>query len=199
MRRSVSRSSGVHAPAAATRNIAAYLDVEVQFAVPRAGIPHPRSLRNWALLAFQGAKADRKRSGAFSPASIPSLTLRVVGSAESRRLNRDWRGKDKPTNVLSFPAVPLEGRRRTSGSPHRAAAGGQPPIRPLGDLVLCAPVVKREAREQGKTPQAHWAHMIVHGVLHLLGYDHEIDRDAEFMEAREVTLLATLGYSNPYA
>ena len=70
---------------------------------------------------------------------------------------------------------------------------------PLGDLVICAPVVAREAREQGKAPQAHRAHMVVHGVMHLLGYDHEIDRDAELMEAREVTLLAKLGYANPYA
>src|SRR5690606_33587076 len=104
----------------------------------------------------------------------------VVGSAESRRLNRTWRGKDKPTNVLSFPAPAT-----------------QSPL--LGDLAICAPVVAREAREQGKSTQAHWAHMVVHGVLHLLGYDHELDRDAAIMEARETALLANFGYANPYA
>jgi len=108
------------------------------------------------------------------------LSIRVVGSAESRRLNRTWRGKDKPTNVLSFPAPAT-----------------QSPL--LGDLAICAPVVAREAREQGKSTQAHWAHMVVHGVLHLLGYDHELDRDAAIMEARETALLANFGYANPYA
>lgn len=108
-----------------------------------------------------------------------SLSIRVVGTAESRRLNRTWRGKDKPTNVLSFPAPAT-----------------QSPL--LGDLAICAPVVAREAREQGKSAQAHWAHMVVHGVLHLLGYDHELDRDAAVMEARETALLANFGYANPY-
>ena len=112
--------------------------------------------------------------------SDASLSIRVVGAAESRRLNRTWRGKDKPTNVLSFPAPAT-----------------QSPV--LGDLAICAPVVAREAREQGKSAQAHWAHMVVHGVLHLLGYDHELDRDAAVMEARETALLANFGYANPYA
>lgn len=114
-----------------------------------------------------------------------SLSVRIVGAAESRRLNAVWRGKDKPTNVLSFPSGVA---RVTVGEPY-----------PLGDLVICAPVVAREAREQRKAPAAHWAHMVVHGVLHLLGYDHEIDRDAQVMEAREMNLLAKFGYSNPYA
>ena len=113
-----------------------------------------------------------------------ALTIRVVGAAESRRLNRTWRNKDKPTNVLSFPAEPSP-----SGKGH-----GE-----LGDLAICAPVVAREAREQGKPAQAHWAHMVVHGVLHLLGYDHENDRDAAAMETREVKILAQFGYSDPYA
>ncbi len=116
------------------------------------------------------------------------VSIRIVGAAESRRLNAAWRGKDKPTNVLSFPS---------------GLAGGQNPAPagpfPLGDLVICAPVVAREAREQGKASRAHWAHMVVHGVLHLLGYDHELDREAESMEAREMNLLATFGYPNPYA
>ncbi len=131
-----------------------------------AATPITRSLR------------DRLRTGT-------SLSIRIVGAAESRRLNAAWRGKDKPTNVLSFPSGVTRG---TAGEPY-----------PLGDLIICAPVVAREAREQAKTPAAHWAHMVVHGVLHLLGYDHEIDRDAQVMEARERNLLAKFGYSNPYA
>lgn len=149
------------------------------------GIPSARSLRRWAQY---GLREKAVAAGLRKPVrGGVSLAIRVVGAAESRRLNATWRGKDKPTNVLSFP----------SGAP-APGQGSKEPF-PLGDLVICAPVVAREAREQGKTPQAHWAHMIVHGVLHLLGYDHEIDRDADIMEAREAKLLATLGYPNPYA
>jgi probable rRNA maturation factor len=137
--------------------------VTVQIATRRAGVPHARSFARWANAAFAGG---RRRADV-----LPELTIRVVGAAESRKLNRTWRGKNKPTNVLSF-----EG----------------------GDLAICAPVVAREAREQGKPPAAHWAHMVVHGVLHLLGYDHENDRDAAQMEAREAKILAQLGMPNPY-
>ncbi len=142
--------------------------VTVQIATSRAGVPHARSFARWANAAFAGA-APRRVSDSSE------LTIRVVGVAESRKLNRTWRGKDKPTNVLSFAAD------------HE-----------LGDLAICAPVVAREAREQGKQPAAHWAHMVVHGVLHLLGYDHENDRDAVRMEAREAKILAQLGMPNPY-
>lgn len=152
------------------------LAVTVQMASSRRGVPHARSLNRWA----QAACVKQLPRGNDELA----LTIRVVGAAESRRLNRTWRNKDKPTNVLSFPAEPSP-----SGGVH-----GE-----LGDLAICAPVVAREAREQGKPAQAHWAHMVVHGVLHLLGYDHENDRDAEAMEAREVKILAQFGYSDPYA
>jgi len=108
--------------------------------------------------------------------------LRVVGSAESRRLDRSYRGKDRSTNILSFPSSPEE----------RVASGV------LGDLVICAPVVAREAREQRKTLGAHWAHMVVHGTLHLLGYDHERLRAARTMEALEVEILRGLGFHDPY-
>jgi probable rRNA maturation factor len=111
-----------------------------------------------------------------------AVCLRVVGSAESRRLDREYRGKDQPTNVLSFPSSPEE----------RVATGI------LGDLVICAPVVAREAREQRKTLGAHWAHMVVHGTLHLLDYDHERVRDARTMEALEVEILRGLGFHDPY-
>jgi probable rRNA maturation factor len=110
------------------------------------------------------------------------VSLRVVGPAEGRRLNRDYRGKDYATNVLSFPAGPV------------------PAVvpRPLGDLVVCASVVAREAREQNKPVRAHWAHLVVHGVLHLLGHDHENDDEGRRMERREIAVLRGLGYPNPY-
>lgn len=108
------------------------------------------------------------------------LGIRVVGSLESRALNARWRGKIGPTNVLSFPASPQLGGRE------------------IGDIVVCAPVVAREAREQGKSLAAHWAHMIVHGTLHLLGFDHARARDAKRMERRERALLARIGVADPY-
>ena len=151
-------------------------EITVQFATRRLGVPHPRALREWATMAMR----QKPAVAVVRAMSDASLSIRVVGAAESRRLNRTWRGKDKPTNVLSFPAPAT-----------------QSPV--LGDLAICAPVVAREAREQGKSAQAHWAHMVVHGVLHLLGYDHELDRDAAVMEARETALLANFGYANPYA
>jgi probable rRNA maturation factor len=167
----------------------------VQIATRRTGIPHARSLSDWANAAF-AATVQRRAS------ALP-MTIRVVGAAESRVLNRTWRGKDKPTNVLSFPGDPptpaVRGRRvMTNGNPPRTSDGVRPEAFPLGDLAICAPVVAREAREQGKALRAHWAHMVVHGVLHLLGYDHENDRDAEAMESREVKILSQFGYANPY-
>ncbi|HMN45971.1 MAG TPA: rRNA maturation RNase YbeY [Povalibacter sp.] len=161
------------------------LEVPVQFAASRKGVPHPGAMRRWAVAAFIGGLPGAKT---IPGAERISIVIRIVGAAESRRLNVAWRGKDKPTNVLSFPSG-------LASSQQPAASGPAP----LGDLVICAPVVAREAREQGKTPPAHWAHMVIHGTLHLLGYDHEIDRDAELMEAREMNLLATFGYPNPYA
>jgi probable rRNA maturation factor len=175
------------------RNRSNPLDVTVQFATRRAGVPHASSLAEWANVAFNAAQSRRR-------ATLP-LTIRVVGAAESRVLNRTWRGKDKPTNVLSFPNPDPgpraldSGKTRTSSS-SLASAQSQEPF--LGDLAICAPVVAREAREQGKDPRAHWAHMVVHGVLHLLGYDHENDRDADVMESREVKILAQFGYADPY-
>jgi probable rRNA maturation factor len=119
------------------------------------------------------------------PAAGRELGVRVVGPTESRRLNSHYRGKDKPTNVLSFPAPEIP------GTPPSAA-------RPLGDLVICPQVLRSEAREQKKTLRAHWAHLVVHGTLHLIGYDHERDADATRMERREITVLRRLGFANPY-
>lgn len=140
----------------------------MQRAVAARGVPSPARLKAWARAALGGAAHGRDGR---------ELTVRVVGPAESRALNRRYRGKDKPTNVLSFP----------SDAPGT-----------LGDLVICAPVVNREAREQGKTPAAHWAHMVVHGVLHLLGFDHIRPDDARVMEGRERAILARLSYPDPY-
>jgi probable rRNA maturation factor len=109
------------------------------------------------------------------------ITLRVVDEAESQRLNRDYRGIDRPTNVLSFSYDPPP---------------GSDPL--IGDLVICAPVVAREAAEQGKPLEAHWAHMVVHGTLHLLGHDHQNDEEAREMESLEVKILAELGFPDPY-
>jgi len=111
--------------------------------------------------------------------------VRVVGPAESRRLNARYRGRDKATNVLSFPAPQL---------PPIAASMA----RPLGDLVICPQVLRTEAREQQKSLRAHWAHLVVHGSLHLIGYDHGRAADAQRMERREIAVLRRLGFENPY-
>lgn len=109
------------------------------------------------------------------------LCIRIVDEAESAELNERYRGKSGPTNVLSFPCD-----------------ADVPGAAPLGDLVICAPVVAAEAAEQGKSPEAHWSHLVVHGVLHLLGFDHIGDHEAETMEAEERAILSRLGYSDPY-
>ena len=110
------------------------------------------------------------------------VTVRLVDEAESNQLNLTYRGKDKPTNVLSFP--------------FECPPGVELPL--LGDLIICRQVVEREASEQNKPLLAHWAHMVVHGSLHLLGYDHIDDEEAEEMEALEVEFMQALGYDNPY-
>jgi probable rRNA maturation factor len=136
----------------------------------RVRVPGRKSLATWAQAAL-GTRAAGKE-----------LAVQVVSAGESRRLNHQYRGKDKPTNVLSFPAM--------------APAGVTP--QPLGDLVICPVVLKREAKQQGKSERAHWAHLVVHGTLHLVGYDHEQDRDAQRMERREIAVLRKLGFPNPY-
>lgn len=156
------------------------LELVRQLALPGgeadAGIvPDRRTLGRWAGAALRAAGIDP---------GDRELTVRIVGEAESRELNAGWRGKDRPTNVLAFP-------------------GGDPALPdgfdcPLGDLVVCAPVVRREAAEQGKTPESHWCHMIVHGTLHLAGYDHQAPAEAARMEGLERRILAELGFPDPY-
>ena len=146
--------------------------VHIGYAVPRAGLPSAASFRRWVEAALCGAKRRK-------PAE---LAIRIVDAEEGRALNRDYRGKDYATNVLSFP-VEL---------PH----GVTLPL--IGDLAICAPVVLREATEQAKLPRDHWAHLTIHGVLHLLGYDHIENGEAEAMEALETRILASLGIADPY-
>jgi probable rRNA maturation factor len=114
------------------------------------------------------------------------LLVRIVDEAESQALNLEYRGKDRPTNVLSFPFEVPPGIPADLLEPQ------------LGDLVICAPVVVREAKDQGKSLQAHWAHILIHGVLHLRGHDHIQEAEAEAMEALEVRMLADLGFADPY-
>jgi probable rRNA maturation factor len=140
------------------------LAVDVQLVARRARFPAPATVRKWARAALRGA-AD--------------VTVRVVGEAEARRLNRVYRGRDRATNVLSFAYQ--RGPRAVSG-----------------DIALCAPVIRREAAAQGKAVEAHYAHLVVHGLLHLQGYDHEAPRAARRMEALETQILAKLGYPDPY-
>ncbi len=129
------------------------------------------------------AELLRYLEAAVSPFQADAeVTIRIVDETESQQLNFDYREKDKPTNVLSFP--------------FQCPPGIELPL--LGDLVICAQVVAREAQEQQKTLHAHWAHMVVHGSLHLLGFDHINDADAEEMEAEEIQILQELGFANPY-
>lgn len=146
------------------------MDLELQVLSGEDGIPRETRFRLWA----ESVLKDRREQA--------ELVIRIVDEDEITRLNRDYRGKDRPTNVLSFPFE------------------APPPVETdlIGDLVICAPVVAREAAEQGKLAEAHWAHMVVHGVLHLLGYDHLEDAEADEMEALETRLMADLGYPDPY-
>ncbi len=135
-------------------------------------LPSEEQLNKWVSAAIIKRTAHEE----------PELTIRIVDEAESQELNHEYRGKDKPTNVLSFPFE----------------APAHIPIPLLGDLIICRQVVEREAIEQGKPLIAHWAHMTVHGCLHLLGYDHIEDEEAEEMEGIERKVMADLGFEDPY-
>ena len=153
------------------------LELDLQVASQAADLPSEAQFRAWCEIALRQRTADSE------------LTIRLVDESEGLELNHTYRQRDYATNVLSFPAdVPDE-------------MGGIPllDIPLLGDLVICVPVVEREALEQEKPPEAHWAHLVIHGCLHLLGYDHIDDAEAEEMEALERTLLAELGHPDPYA
>lgn len=145
------------------------LELDLSYASRRPWVPSARLVTRWAEAALPAAKTV-------------VLSVRIVGRARSRSLNSRYRHKDKPTNVLSF-----------------AGAGAAPDGRLfLGELVICAPVVAHEAHVQRKALAAHWAHMMVHGVLHLLGFDHESPSEARKMAGREIQILDRLGFSDPY-
>ncbi|HEY3730098.1 MAG TPA: rRNA maturation RNase YbeY [Steroidobacteraceae bacterium] len=143
--------------------------VSVQRRVRTGWLPAARELRRWA-----GAALGARAAGG-------EISVLLVGAARSRALNAHYRGRDRPTNVLSFPTA---GVVRARGL--------------LGDLVICPAVLRTEARSQRKSARAHWAHLVVHGVLHLAGYDHELQRDARRMQRREIRVLRDLGIANPY-
>ncbi len=146
------------------------ITVDIQQISKNTEIPEPNQIKQWI-------------DGALLPQhDNVELTVRIVDIAESQSLNKQYRNKDKPTNVLSFPFEVPDGIE----------------LNLLGDLVICADIVSKEAKAQHKTVQAHWAHMLVHGCLHLLGYDHINNDDAEHMETLEIDILAKLGFNNPY-
>lgn len=146
------------------------LALEVQYATSEDKLPSEADFHQWATVAI----GDKK--------SQAELVIRIVDESESAALNQQYREKTGTTNVLSFPFQP------------------PPPVENdlLGDLIICAPVVAKEAAAQEKTEQAHWAHMVVHGILHLLGYDHEQSAEAAEMENREIEILAQLDFPDPY-
>jgi probable rRNA maturation factor len=151
------------------------LELDVQYALDEgdeaaARLPAVEAAEGWVRAALDGRRESAQ------------LVLRIVGEGESRELNECYRDRQGPTNVLSFVFEQPELL--------------EPPL--LGDIVVCAPLVEREAEEQGKTVEAHWAHLVVHGVLHLIGYDHEEESEALIMEGLEREILAGLGFPDPY-
>ncbi|GGB60944.1 rRNA maturation RNase YbeY [Shewanella inventionis] len=146
------------------------LDLDLQIAAENVNIPTQAEFEAWVRTAIGQTMPEVE------------LTIRIVDIVESQHLNLTYRGKDKPTNVLSFP--------------FEAPPEVELPL--LGDLVICATVVEQEAIEQNKPLNAHWAHMVIHGCLHLLGYDHIIDEEADEMESLETQLVEGLGFSDPY-
>jgi probable rRNA maturation factor len=138
--------------------------------------PENRECESWIRQALEQAGADR----------ACNVSLRFVDAAESQRLNTEYRGRRAAANVLSFP------------TDFPAAAIESLPFEPMGDIVICPDIVEREAQQQEKNLRAHWAHLVIHGVLHLLGYGHDDDAGAEIMEQLEIEALEKLGFPNPY-
>lgn len=152
-----------------------HVELDVQYASALKNLPEPPQLHQWCCLALAEFADDCE------------LTIRIVDLEEAQALNLRWRNKDYPTNVLSFPSeLP------------KLPTGVHLEFSLLGDLVVCAPVVAQEATEQAVDPTTHWAHLVIHGCLHLLGYDHIDESAALVMEALETKLLSQLGYADPY-
>jgi probable rRNA maturation factor len=152
-----------HAARRVARRPSSVLVLSVQYGIAKAALPPRQRIVNWAKAALM---------------INVQVTVRLVGAREGRALNRDFRGEDHATNVLTF------------------AYPGTDPL--SGDIILCAPIIAREAREQRKSRQAHYAHLVVHGMLHLQGFDHENSKDAAIMERLEAEIVAKLGYAHPY-
>ena len=152
--------------------------VDVQFACEDAGVPDEQVIQDWVELAAS-------RSGRL-PQGDSEFAVRVVGEAEIQTLNQLYRNKESSTNVLSFPADPVDGLPTTVA-------------RQMGDIVVCASVVRDEAVRQSKSLDDHWAHMLIHGTLHLLGFDHGEDKEAEKMEDLEIAILKSRDIADPYA
>lgn len=147
--------------------------IEVQSATTFNGQPQQQQFQAWVDAALEGLHPDAE------------IVIRIVDEQESAQLNERYRHKQGPTNILSFPFEMPEGLQGVE-------------LNLLGDLVICAPVVEQEAQEQHKKPEHHWAHIVVHGVLHLLGYDHIVDEEAELMESKEIAILKQFNIDNPY-
>lgn len=146
------------------------IELDLQTTKISASLPKYSDFLRWVTLATSGHRDDAE------------ISIKVVTESEIQKLNYQYRGKNQPTNVLSFPAEFPKGVE----------------VDLIGDLVICESIVQRESEQQQKTLQAHWAHMVIHGTLHLLGYTHDNDTDAERMESLEIKILRNLGYDNPY-
>jgi len=156
------------------------LEVELQNPYHYQGLPSIQQFNQWTNAALQ--HNDNSHNG------VRTLVIRIVDQSEGLQLNQDYRGKENATNILSFPfEAPPPELVETLDFLH------------LGDLVICEPVLKQEAIQQNKSLQQHWAHLLVHGTLHLQGFDHISDSDADIMEALEISILGKLGFANPYA
>lgn len=158
------------------------VSITIDDAVDESSVPPSEHITAWIEHVILGVEAEDNKPTHFE------VSVSVVDESAIQALNRDFRSTNKPTNVLSFP----------SGMPVLATDAGEPAYKALGDVVVCLPVIVKEAAEQRKTAEHHFAHMLVHSVLHLFGYDHEAEEDANAMEALEIQLLRELSIPNPY-
>ena len=156
------------------------ISVDLQIACQVESTPQESEVHSWLEQAYQAGNPDIARHC--------DVSVRIVDESESRQLNNQYRQQDKATNVLAFPAV----------SPDDIGALPEQAGRLLGDLVICGPLVEQEAEDQGKSPAGHWGHLLIHGMLHLLGYDHETSSQAAEMETMERNILAERGFEDPY-
>ncbi len=163
------------------------VSVDLQVACQVDSLPLETDVRQWLEQAFQAASRNTARQY--------DVSVRIVDEDESRNLNKQYRRQDTATNVLAFPAGRPDA---SSGLPDAFSGLPEEEVQPLGDLVICGPLVEKEAEDQGKSPTSHWGHLLVHGMLHLLGYDHENPDQTAEMETMEKQILADRGFEDPY-